>query len=108
MPVQILPQPPRAATCVLRFDPPTPLVGQVVRIIATFTFGGLPFDPSKVGYKVRSPAGRPSGGAAVKVAAGVYELLASPAIPGLWTWRVEGAGGEGVAERELLVRASSF
>ena len=100
--------PPRAASVELRIEPPAPIAGSMVRVVATFTAGGQPFDPAHVTYATRSPAGRKSSGPTVKIAPGVYEFLDAPALPGVWAFRVEGDRGQGIAEREVHVRGSAL
>jgi hypothetical protein len=108
MPIQHIPDPPRAATVSITVEPPAPLVGSMVRLVATFASAGQPFDPPSVGWTSRSPTGRKRGGQAVRKGPGVYELLDAPAIPGVWAYRVQGESGQGIAEREVHVLPSAL
>jgi hypothetical protein len=98
----------KAATVAVTVEPPAPIQGSMIRLVATFTAGGLPFDPPRVHWSSRSPSGKRGKGSATKVARGVYELLDAPTLPGVWAYRIEGDGGQGIAEREVHVRPSAL
>jgi uncharacterized protein YfaS (alpha-2-macroglobulin family) len=93
----------------------TYVIGQCVRVTASFTSSNTPTDPTMVTFLIKTPAGVVSSyvygvdTAPVKDGVGVYHMDVFPNAAGTWTYRVEGTGTAAAAlESSFSVFTSVF
>lgn len=90
-------------------------VGDVMRLRARFTSGGMDVDPGTVVFKAMAPGGavqtwtygtEPE---VERIAAGHYQLDLPLTASGTWHYRVEGIGAyQSADEQQFVVRESVF
>lgn len=90
-------------------------VGDVIRLRARFTSGGVDVDPDAVVFKAMDPAGQIQTwtyGAdpdVVRLGVGHYQLDLPLTAGGTWHYRVEGVGAyQSADERQFVVSESAF
>lgn len=84
-------------------------LGQLVRIDGTFRdAGGALYDPPQVTAQAIDPADTQTVPSVTRDSVGRYHFTVLADVVGKWAWRLEGSGGQGVAEGEFSIRGTRF
>jgi hypothetical protein len=86
------------------------LLGNLIRVTAEFSIGGVDTDPTTVTLEVKDPAGTVTTPIPVKDAGqGKYHADINVNAAGDWWYRWEGTGvAQAAAEQRFIIKASKF
>lgn len=84
-------------------------LGNLIRVSAAFSVGGVDTDPATIVLEVKSPAGTITTPAPIRDAAGKYHADINANEHGTWWYRWEGTGAaQATAERRFTIEHSEF